>query len=114
MNVYIMSQYRASIEPIACGVIIQTAGNARHGLKLSKRQFLVKVTEVYNSNGIAHFPLTERSWCKCNRNKHGKIHEMCDIKCLSDFGEAPFTSLSHATDCDNVSLVYAMYPILSQ
>jgi hypothetical protein len=114
MNVYIMSQYRASVEPIACGVIIQTAGNARHGLKLSKRRFLVKVTEVHNSDGIAHFPLTKRSRCKCNRNEHGKIREMCDIKCLSDFGEAPFTSLSRATDCDNVSLVYAMYPILSQ
>jgi hypothetical protein len=36
MNIDIMSQYRASIEPIACGVIIQTAGNAHHGLKLSK------------------------------------------------------------------------------
>jgi hypothetical protein len=59
MVVDVMPQARLSTKSIARAVVVQTSGRVRHGLHLSKTRFLLRVTEVANADGAAHFPLSE-------------------------------------------------------
>ncbi len=94
MVVDVMLQARLSTKSIARAVVVQISGRVRHGgLHLSKIRFLLRVTEVANADGAAHFPLSESHRCACGQHEHGKIRNVCSIKCLRDFGEVPFTMI---------------------
>lgn len=91
MIVDIMPQHRTATKVFARGRVIQTSGNVRHGLKLTKTRFLVRVEEVLDQHGALHFPLKENGKrCKCSRYVHGEIRPICDVIHFSDLGPPPF------------------------
>jgi hypothetical protein len=50
------------------------------GMRLSQQHCVVEVTSIFNSDAQAHFPVSVRGkHCKCGRNEHGKLCDVCDF-----------------------------------
>lgn len=94
MIVDLMSASKEIIEPIAVGKVVKINGTSTCGINLNKgivNRCEVKILQVYNPNGVIHFPRKEdRTNCACQRFEHGTISAKCNMYCFGALGDPPF------------------------
>ena len=95
----VMPSKTSSVAPLARGHVLLSSGQTRNGgLTLSATRFLIRVTEVFEEGALAHFPVADNGTrCKCGRNEHGQLREICDFPSLASFGAVPFNMIETAS-----------------
>ena len=81
----------SDVKATARGVVVQSSVATHNGIDLSKKSFLINVTELFDITLIVHFQaMSSKRQCKCGRKEHGLLRSLCNVMTLIDVGSVPF------------------------
>ena len=87
MEVDVMPKDRMNSNPIARGIVVPTDGTSekltKNKIKLKTasgmRRFLIKISNIFDLDGVLHYARVGNQKCACGRLRHGDMRETCNM-----------------------------------